>query len=551
MPRGLGSNFCMNTPAHDLGPFHPGAGTKAAKPAGKAADGDPEPDDNLALSGNHDSGKTQVLKRPQFNHTVKAVLWAAEESAQNWLELPAFAGLPADVLTRVTGVLAPQELAAGDVLMRQDETGDALYILERGTLRVTIADARGDIAMERSVEAPAIVGEMALVTGERRSATVTAAVPSRVLRMERPEFERLCREHPHTAVFLTCLVGERLLKNKGIRRVGKYQVVGRLGSGGVATVFEAIHPGLGHAVALKMLSHALVFDPSFAEHFGREGRLVAQLNHDNIVRVLDTEEAYGTRFIVMEKLSGDLLDHMIKRGDKLPWSQVRRILIEIAEALAYSHARGLVHRDIKPANVFMTEDKRVKLLDFGIAVEADMAMDDEGKVVGTPYYMSPEQILGHQLDGRSDLYSLGVLAYELCAHELPFVADTVQGVFAKQLTLNLPDPRDRDPDIPDDIVAFIRKCTAKDKAERYGSAAEAADSLRLAGDLSSGDSVELSALSITYLPSRRVQVQQILREATDKLRKLRGVHVFGSHEVEDRSAEETRPQAPGAKEPQA
>ncbi len=536
----------MDTPAHNLSQLNlvlPGKSSRHTLKAGDVAE-------RLPATGNMDAGKTQVLKRPQFNNTVKSVMWAAEEAAQNWLELPAFAGLPADVLARVTSVLDSQDLLTGDVLMRQDDAGDALYILEHGTLRVCIADASGEVAMERSVKAPAIVGEMALVTGERRSATVTAAVPSRVLRMERPEFERLCREHPHTAVFLTCLVGERLLENKGIRRVGKYQVVGRLGSGGVATVFEAIHPGLGHAVALKMLSHALVFDPSFADHFGREGRLVAQLNHDNIVRVLDTEEAYGTRFIVMEKLTGNLLDHMIKRGDKLPWAQVRRILIEIAEALAYSHARGLIHRDIKPANVFMTEDKRVKLLDFGIAVEADMAMDDDGKIVGTPYYMSPEQILGHQLDGRSDLYSLGVLAYELCAHELPFTADTVQGVFAKQLTLDVPNPRRCDPEIPEDILEFIQRCAAKSRDDRYATAAEAADALRIGGDLGAGDPVEQSALSITYLPSRRVQVHQIIREATDRLRKLRGVYVFGSHEVEDRTAEEARPHAPGAQEAQ-
>ncbi|MSQ82473.1 MAG: cyclic nucleotide-binding domain-containing protein [Myxococcales bacterium] len=502
---------------------------------------------SLANGGNQDASKTQVLKRPQFANTVKAVLWAAEEAAQNWMELPAFAGLPADVLARVVGVLEPAELQLGETLMKQGDQGDALYILESGTLRITFEAPDGQVAVERTIEAPAVVGEMALVTGENRSATVTAAVASRVLRMEKPEFERLCREHPYTAIFLTCLVGERLLENKGIRRVGKYQVVGRLGSGGMATVFEAIHPGLGHAVALKMLSHALVFDPSFADHFGREGRLVAQLNHDNIVRVLDTEEAYGTRFIVMEKLSGDVLDHIVKRGEKLPWSQVRRILIEIAEALAYSHARGLVHRDIKPANVFMTEDKRVKLLDFGIAVETDMALDDEGKIIGTPYYMSPEQILGHQLDGRSDLYSLGILTFELCTHELPFVADTVQGVFSKQLTQDVPDPRLLDPDIPDDIVEFITHCTAKRKEERYSCAAEAADSLRLSGDFNSADPVEMSNISINYLPSRRVQVQQIIREAMERLNKLRGVRVFGSHEVEDRTSEEAQPRAPRSK----
>ena len=511
--------------------------------AAKAAGSGPAP-----AVGSHDAGATQVLKRPQFVNTIKSVLWAAEEAAQNWLEMPVFAGLPADVLDRVTKLLTPQDCAADSVVMRQDDVGDALYILESGILRVTIRGPDGVVVVERNVEAPAIVGEMALITGEKRSATVVAVVPSRVLRMEKPDFVRLCAEHPQTAVFLTCLVGERLLENKGIRCVGKYQVVGRLGAGGVATVFEAIHPGLGHAVALKMLSHALVFDPSFADHFGREGRLVAQLNHDNIVRVLDTEEAYGTRFIVMEKLSGDLLDHLIKRGEKLPWAQVRRILVEISDALAYSHTRGLIHRDIKPANVFMTEDKRVKLLDFGIAVEAGMAEDDEGKIVGTPYYMSPEQILGHELDGRADLYSLGIVAYELCTHTLPFVADSVQGVFQKQLTQELPDPRLCDPDIPVDLVEFIKLCTYKDKELRYAGCAEAADALRRTSDTTSSLPSEISTLSLSYLPSRRVQVQQIIREAVEKLSKLRGVHVFGSHEVIDQPGDDARPTAPGSRE---
>jgi len=504
------------------------------------------PSGNLTASGPLDHGATQVLRRPQFANTLKSIVWASDQAVQHWLEMPAFAGLPGEVLKRVTGVLEPQDLAAGATLMRQDDIGDALFILESGILRVTIRGPDGAVAVERNVDAPAIVGEMALITGERRSATVVAAVPSRVLRMEKPEFDRLCAEHPRTAVFLTCLVGERLLQNRGIRRVGKYEVVGRLGSGGVATVFEAVHPGLGHAVALKMLSHALVFDPAFADHFGREGRLVAQFNHDNIVRVLDTEEAYGTRFIVMEKLSGELLEHLIKRGDRPPWPHVRRILREVAEALAYSHARGLVHRDIKPANVFMTDDKRVKLLDFGIAVEANTAIDDDGKVIGTPNYMSPEQILGHTLDGRSDLYSLGVVAFELCTLRQPFGGDSVQEVFGHHLHSELPDPRTLDPDIPDDLVVFIQTCAAKRKEDRYGSCAEATDALRQSSRASAAEPIEMSALSLTYLPSRRAQVQLILRDAVARLRRLRGVHVLGTHEVEEGESDDERPTAPGA-----
>ncbi len=494
-----------------------------------------------------DNGSTQVLRRPQFSTaTVNSAVDVEGFAARSWLELPVFAGLPADVLARLVASLQPVDLAAGSALMRMGEPGNALFILERGRLSVRLAAAgQEDQTVERELSAPAIVGEMALITGEPRSADVTALDDVHLLRMDRPVFESLRQEHPQMAVFLTCLVGERLLQNKGIRQVGKYQVVGRLGSGGVATVFDAVHPGLGLPVALKMLSHALVHDSSFAGHFGREGRLVAQFRHDNIVRVLDTEQAYGTHFIVMEKLEGDLLEHLIKRGERLPWPQVRRILIEIAEALAYSHAAGLIHRDIKPANVFMTEDKRVKLLDFGIALEAGLGADSGDRVIGTPFYMAPEQILGHDVDARIDLYALGVLAFELCTLHLPYQADTVQAVFSKHINAPVPDPRIFDPDLPDDLARFIQRNMAKAPEERFGSAAEAADFLRYSGDASAGELLELSALTVSYLPSRRSQVQLILREAVEKLRRLRGVQILQAHHTPDRTEEAAMPHAPG------
>lgn len=495
----------------------------------------------------NDNGSTQVLRRPQFTAANSRVTAGDEGFApRSWLDLPVFAGLPAEVLTRLVASMQHVSLSAGASLMRTGEPGDALYILERGRLRVCLAMAGEDgEAIERELEAPAIVGEMALITGEPRSADVSALDDVDLLRMDRPTFEHLRDEYPQMAVFLTCLVGERLLQNKGIRRVGKYQVVGRLGSGGVATVFDAVHPALGLPVALKMLSHSLVHDPSFASHFGREGRLVAQFRHDNIVRVLDTEQAYGTHFIVMEKLEGDLLEHLIKRGERLPWPQVRRILVEIAEALAYSHASGLIHRDIKPANVFMTEDKRVKLLDFGIALEAGLNADTGDKVIGTPFYMAPEQILGHDVDARIDLYALGVLAFELCTLQLPYQADSVQAVFFKHLHAPVPDPRIFDPDIPDDLVRFIQRNLCKQPGERFASAVEAADFLRYSGDATAGELLELSALTLSYLPSRRSQVQLVLREAVEKLRRLRGVQILQAHHTPDRTDEESMPHAPG------
>jgi CRP-like cAMP-binding protein len=475
-----------------------------------------------------DHGVTQVLRRPDVLRHVSVPSAVPSAAPQSWRELAVFRGLPADVLERLVAALVPVSLREGDVLMQQDAPGDALFVLDEGVLGIHIAVPGQSQGLEtpplgRQLPAPAIVGEMALITRDPRSATVTALRDCRVLRMDRPVFEELCRVHPQTSVFLTCLVGDRLMENHGIRKVGKYEVIGRLGSGGVATVFEAIHPGLGISVALKMLSHTLVLDPSYAEHFGREGRIVAQLAHDHIVRVLDTERAYGTQFIVMEKLSGELLEHIIARRQRLPWSEVRRYLAETAEALHYSHGRGLVHRDIKPANIFVTDERKVKLLDFGIAVQQGAAIDEDGRIVGTPHYMSPEQILGNDLDGRADLYALGIVAYELCVHQVPFTAPTVQEVFTQHLTQPLPDPRQFCGEIPDDLAAFIVQATAKKRADRFASCAEAAAFLRRPQRPDAVAPAQLAMLAVAYPHEHGEAVAAILRTASEQLQRLPAV----------------------------
>ena len=503
--------------------------------------------DGLEALAKVDNNKTQVLRAPTGPVASLILTAPMEPSVGSWMGLPVFLGLEADTLDRVVAALTPVQLNQGDILMRQGEEGTDMFVLEHGAVTLQVTDSQGAVALKRLLSAPAVVGEMALITREPRTATVTAAEPCRLLRIDKPTFDRLCTDNPATATFLTCLVGERLLENRGIRKVGKYEVMGRLGAGGVATVFEARHGELGTLVALKMLSHALVYDPSFSEYFGREGRMVAQLTHDNIVRVVDTEEAYGTRFIVMEKLSGEPLSDLIKRGDRLEWNRVRRILIELCDALSYAHDAGLLHRDVKSANVFLTENKRVKLLDFGIATHLGEHHEGESqRVVGTPYYMSPEQIRGEPLDVRSDLYSLGILAYELCAHELPYVSGSIHQLFDMHLKGQLPHPRERDPDIPDDLVHFILTATHRDKHQRFANCRDAADFLRLAADLVSPEPSELSSLSISYLPSRRAQVQTILARTAEELRKLRGVQVVTAHQIDRSAAKHLDPLAPGA-----
>mgnify|MGYP002629286299 CR=1 FL=1 len=450
-----------------------------------------------------------------------------------WTRLGIFRGLPSDTLDQIRSAMTEVIFAPGDAILKQGEPGDEMFLLDRGSVKIRVRGKLSHTMFERVLSAPALFGEMALITSEPRSATVEAETDARCLRLDRATFETVVARNPQASVFLTKIVGERLMEAGTIRRVGKYEVCGRLGAGAVATVFEAEHPELGQKVALKMLSHALVFHPGFADQFRTEARLVASLSHPHIVRVLDTAQAYGTHFIVMEKLNGTLLEDIVEEGERLPWGMIRRICKEIALALAYSHSRDLLHRDIKPSNVFLTEDRRVKILDFGIAVSAEGSESAGGHLLGTPYYMAPEQILGQRLDGRADLYALGIMAYELCTHEVPFDAETLDDLLRLHLGAPMPDPRVLEPDIPDDLVQFIETATAKKPADRFESCGEAAAFLQTAAELPLVRKLELSTLAISYHPSRRGVVAKALRELHGKLSNTPGISLLYGHQASE------------------
>ena len=473
-------------------------------------------------------------------HQLKLRETRVDDSGRpRWAELDVFRSMNALAIEELRAVMEPRKFEAGATIVKQGVAADAMYLLDDGQVRVMVHNAKADTHFERVLQAPALFGEMALITSTPRTATVTAEGDVRCLRVSKAAFDELVQKNPHIAAFLTRAVGDRLLESQSIQHVGKYQVVGRLGAGAVATVFEAVHPGLARNVALKMLSHSLVYHPRFAAQFQEEAKLVAKLDHENIVRVFDTEKAYGTHFIVMEKLSGLTLDDLIRNKTRLNWGTVRRILREIASALDYSHVRGLLHRDIKPSNVFLTEeDRRVKLLDFGIAVTTDASAHGGGSLMGTPYYMSPEQIQGDKLDGRSDLYSLGILAYELVTHDVPFDAETIEELLQKHLHAPTPDPRFLVADLPDDLREFILKSTAKVQDERFTSCAEAAAFLQLASDLPVVHKIELSTVAISYHPSRRQMVADALAELEKRLENQAGVTLLHAHQRSKEHAKE-------------
>ena len=352
-----------------------------------------------------------------------------------------------------------------------------MFLLDRGQVRI---EARGTESKEHFstvLHAPTALGEMALITSEPRTASVWAHTDVECLQLNRTSFDELIKENVAVARILTRLVGDRLQEIGGIQKVGKYQIIGVLGKGNVAHVFEALHPELGQSVALKMLSHALVYDPQFGVQFDREAQIVAALDHPNIVRVFDFERAYGTRFTVMERLEGEQLEDLIYKGQRLSWSRIRRILFETASALQYSHDRGLIHRDVKPSNIFITRNEQTKLLDFGISVHKDNSEAKNKARLGSPCYMPPEQILGEPLDGRSDLYALGITAYEMAVGEVPFNESDIRALLRRQVREKTPDVRELVPDCPTDIAEFIQLTTAKKREERFPDCVAAIQSL--------------------------------------------------------------------------
>lgn len=262
--------------------------------------------------------------------------------------------------------------------------------------------------------------------------------------------------------------------------LGQYRLVERLGRGGMATVYKAYQPSLDRYVAVKVLSAFLAQDPDFAARFQREARAIAQLNHPNILPVHDYGQEGDLIYIVMRYVEGGTLQDML--GRPLDLDTAVEIITQMGGALDYAHQRGIVHRDVKPSNILMADRNWALLGDFGLAkmIGASTRITQTGIGMGTPTYVAPEQAQGTGVDARSDIYSLGIVLFEMLTGQVPFTGDTSLVVLLKHLKDPPPPPRQINPDIPEPVERLLLKALAKDPRDRFQRAGEMVSALQQA-----------------------------------------------------------------------
>jgi tRNA A-37 threonylcarbamoyl transferase component Bud32 len=312
--------------------------------------------------------------------------------------------------------------------------------------------------------------------------------------------------------------------------VGPYRIIEQLGQGGMATVYKAYHPNLDRYVAIKVLHPAFRQDPQFLERFQREARVVAKLDHSNIVPVFDYADHNGQSYLVMKFIEGETLKAVLDRQ----WpskEQILGIVRSVGSALTYAHRHGVLHRDVKPSNILLAKSGVVYLADFGLAriAEAGESTLSGDQLLGTPHYISPEQARGEKdLDEGTDIYSLGIVLYQLAVGRVPYSSDTPFSIIHDHIYTPLPMPRSINEKIPEDLERVLLKALAKDRSDRFASVQDMVEAFdKAARGISPWDEQEAAPAPVAVGTASDSVPDPLPEQAKDKSRSRRWAWVVG------------------------
>ncbi|MCP4348102.1 MAG: protein kinase [Desulfobacterales bacterium] len=365
---------------------------------------------------------------------------------------------------------------AGNRFITQGEKEDAAYIIHSGSC-LALVEKNGVQFPVSHHKAGDIVGAESLLTGETRRTHVEAETDMKLWVLNKIQFDAVSKSEPELVTLLTEIVTSQFDSRRPVatRVIGNYVATDIIGRGGSSIVYKGVHKDFNLPVAIKMMRHNLAITPDFISNFLKEARIIARMNHENIVRVYDIEKLYRTVFIIAEHVDGISLKNLLNQKGTISPALAVSFLVQICSGLNYAHQQGIIHRDINPGNIFVLEGNRLKILDFGLACPPGT---EDLDLYGTLFYMAPEQIKGKLLDQRIDIYALGVIAYEMLTGRRPFPENDLRVLLKMRCTEEIPDPADIVPDLPESLRKFIIKACRLDPDKRYHNVTQALEDIR-------------------------------------------------------------------------
>jgi CRP-like cAMP-binding protein len=416
-------------------------------------------------------------------------------------------------------------IPAGERFINQGDVQQTAYIIQRGSC-LLVVEKNGNLHPVGHLGRGDIVGIRSFLTGEPQSAHAEAETMTELWALDKHLFDNISQKDPALLEFLTELVANRFDSKRPTadREIGKYMATDIIGRGAYSIVYRGLNTALNMPVAIKMLRHHLAMDPDFIGGFRNEAKTIASLKHEHILRVYDIEERFNTVFIIEELVEGESLEKMLRRLKRIPPKLAIRFMVQLCSGLDYAHQKGIIHRDINPSNIFVQQNDQLKILDFGLS--CPIGTKDFASF-GTMAYMAPEQIESEPMDQRTDIYALGITAFEMLAGQNPFPETDPQKLIDLHLNCGIPDPADVVPNMPEPLRQFILKACRQDRDQRYQTVTQAlgdlnrlADGLGIVGKHPVDKQINMTSLFMVYNENQQPAVKQLMESLRTQAQEL-------------------------------